>query len=176
MQKNYLESAKAEQEPIPISCISTDIFEEDKNLEAVKPALVKNCGIVTQINHPIGETVCPKRKIDLGWKILDQLLRTKVTGKSFGQSKLLLWKGFVCIEMSLKMCVPPYHTDAHSRHSPDLWARMCSPDPEGKLVCCICNALVVGPVFDFEADTRVRFTHPADAEASCPLCECCWQS
>lgn len=43
-QKNYLEPSKPEQEPILLSCISTDVSEEDKNLETVKPALVKNVG------------------------------------------------------------------------------------------------------------------------------------
>jgi len=38
------------------------------------------------------------------------------------------------------------------------------------------DAPTVGSAFGFEAETRVRFTHPADAEATCPLCECCWQS
>lgn len=43
-QKNYLEPSKPEQEPILLSYISTDVSEEDKNLETVKPALVKNVG------------------------------------------------------------------------------------------------------------------------------------
>lgn len=43
-QKNYLEPSKPEQEPILLSYTSTDVSEEDKNLETVKPALVKNVG------------------------------------------------------------------------------------------------------------------------------------
>lgn len=43
-QKNYLEPSKPEQEPILLSYISTDVSEEDKNLDTVKPALVKNVG------------------------------------------------------------------------------------------------------------------------------------
>jgi len=126
-------------EPITDILSLNRLFLRKTKIEAVKPALVKNCGIVTLIDHPIGDAVRPKRKIDLEWKILDQLLRTKVPGKSFGQSKLLLWKGFVCIEMSLETRVPPYHTDRYSRHSPGLWACRCSPDPEGKLACCTCR-------------------------------------
>lgn len=56
---------------IPISSISTGISEEDKNLPAVKLALVKHCRIGTLVDHPIGETVCPRRKTGLGWKIVD---------------------------------------------------------------------------------------------------------
>lgn len=59
-----------------VPCISTDISEGDKNLPAVKPALVKHCRVGTLIAHPIGETVCLTRKTGLGWKILDLLLRS----------------------------------------------------------------------------------------------------
>lgn len=100
---------------------------------------------------------------------LDQLLRTSRTGKSSGQSKRLPQEGFVCIEMSATG-VPPRQAGRHSRHSPGCVLHTLEEN------CSAPFALGEGSALSFEVEIRVRLTHPAGAEATCPLRACCWLS